>query len=392
MDDIFGNDDGLLNLDDIAGKVTDDSGKKRTDFKPWHKPRKQFIRDKQWWFHLERLLTRAPAYNDVSCIKYFGLPGGDLLDVHFFIKRFQNHETLVNKKMLVHGFIDNQQDKQWADARLSELLDFDNFDQESRIDRHKFQSLSDENAVALGKIKRSIGYHFVNLDFCDSVFNQRTLDALVVLLHEQFKSMVDIPWVCCITTRSDREGIAKDVYQTLNDIFKNKFWIDEQLIKALQNSFDQLLEKFKGSNLSDLDDADCSILLQVCFIYWTITRAHKEHTKVSLVSAINYNVHGKNNFPDMYSYVFRFEKEDHIPVDDMGLVANAGAQSIPLTDEQAQNDKMNSFSKLSRAWNVDDEIHNNPESFRVCLEQIKELLSECGWDVDAYERDFLQAC
>jgi hypothetical protein len=56
------------------------------DFRPWHKPRKQLVREKQWGDEIDWLLRNKPA-GDTS-LRYLGLPGPDLLDVRYIYDRF----------------------------------------------------------------------------------------------------------------------------------------------------------------------------------------------------------------------------------------------------------------------------------------------------------------
>src|ERR1700676_2295882 len=51
-------------------------------FRPWHRPRKQFIRNDQWC-HFTKVLIEEIQISDGS-LTYFGLPGVDLLDLRCF--------------------------------------------------------------------------------------------------------------------------------------------------------------------------------------------------------------------------------------------------------------------------------------------------------------------
>src|SRR5712671_1554546 len=55
-------------------------GKK--NFLPWHRPRKQFVRNDQWCHYIQELLKELNM--DSGTLTYFGLPGVDLLDVRYF--------------------------------------------------------------------------------------------------------------------------------------------------------------------------------------------------------------------------------------------------------------------------------------------------------------------
>ena len=54
----------------------------KKEFLPWHRPRKQFVRDRQWCGEIGKLLEDSPREGGV--LRYLGLPGADLLDLRCF--------------------------------------------------------------------------------------------------------------------------------------------------------------------------------------------------------------------------------------------------------------------------------------------------------------------
>src|SRR5215469_1547520 len=58
----------------------------RRDFKPWHRPRKQAVRQIQWGSEINWLLAHKSP--DDRSLRYLGLPGADLLDIRYFYSRF----------------------------------------------------------------------------------------------------------------------------------------------------------------------------------------------------------------------------------------------------------------------------------------------------------------
>ena len=55
-------------------------GVEAREFKPWHKPRKQYIRLRQWCA-IVRWLIRKVGMQQGDSLRYLGLPGEDLLDI-----------------------------------------------------------------------------------------------------------------------------------------------------------------------------------------------------------------------------------------------------------------------------------------------------------------------
>src|SRR5690606_32359367 len=57
------------------------SAQTRSDFKPWHHPVKQVVRNRQWAALTKRLIERRPGGGKNDVLRYFTLPGEDLFDV-----------------------------------------------------------------------------------------------------------------------------------------------------------------------------------------------------------------------------------------------------------------------------------------------------------------------
>src|SRR5260221_8832642 len=57
----------------------------KKEFFAWHRPRKQFVREKQWCLQIGMLLDDAAGLSfDNNTLTYCGLPGSDLLDLRCF--------------------------------------------------------------------------------------------------------------------------------------------------------------------------------------------------------------------------------------------------------------------------------------------------------------------
>ena len=87
------------------------------EFKPWHKPRKQFVRRKQWSALLRRLYeNRGPR----DPLRYLGLPGTDLIDLRYL------HEQLCrdnDRQLCFLGFNTEAQRDSPAHIELNISLD-----------------------------------------------------------------------------------------------------------------------------------------------------------------------------------------------------------------------------------------------------------------------------
>src|SRR4051812_44403255 len=78
-------DKGKREADDIVDEIYEHveptlAGEVAREFKPWHKPRKHFLRVYQWCSEI-RGLIRELDYKEGDTVRYLGLPGEDFLDI-----------------------------------------------------------------------------------------------------------------------------------------------------------------------------------------------------------------------------------------------------------------------------------------------------------------------
>jgi hypothetical protein len=388
MDELFSGGDDLFKNDDIAGKISKDALGASDGFMPWHKPRKQYVRENQWWRALQRIIS-SKDFNGLNTIKYFGLPGGDLLDVYYFSKKIIENGGFNNKKILIHGFINNNKDKIKAESRLSQILDMECIDSSSKVEKFDFCEIHGPNAVAYSKIKDFGGYHFVNLDFCDSVFKSETLLSLICLMSEQFRLVRDIPWLLCLTTRADLCNIDVELIEKLSKIYTSDIPSDPDLETLLLEVCNKIYPQIDSVNFSSLPEDKLSEALQLSFIYWIIAESHAKGCAVELASSMKYRVHKGNQYPDMYSYVFRFKKRTCVESDAYGLVDTSKVKQSTLTPEQKVSNKGGSIKKFISTLDIDAHLDSQPELMQQMVTNKKELLHEAGWDVSNYEEKII---
>lgn len=382
MTSLFGDDDGLIDLAEVTGAAAPIAPR---EFQPWHKPRKQYVRCRQWWFHIDRLLKRYAEYGAIETIKYFGLPGSDLLDVSYFSR--QLHQDFAGKKLFIHGFIDSAQGKEKADLRLSELLDRDNVHSASKVENFNFHALSDSRALALEKIQNAGAYHLINLDFCDGVFNRKTINSMMTLLTYQLNTMASTPWLFFLTTRADKEGIAADLLEDLDRIFRESLKGDMAFLAAIEEHKQNIYNLIAGKQSlrdEEITHADLSEILQACFIFWAINLMHTHEARMEVTSTMKYKIYEGNNFPDMFSYVIRVQR-NVVKQDSLGLGQVVGIKGVPFNEETKKKDKALAAKKLFESLNVDDYLTSNPELMRRYTDEMKALLEEAGWNTENYE-------
>lgn len=385
----FGSDDSLIDDDEVFGKTSDNpegTGSDRSTeslnrYKPWHKPRKQFIRNKQWLFHLKRLV-RTPYYKDIGVVNYFGLPGGDLLDVNYLQKNISGSASFGSKSLGVHGFVSPEVEYNQAEGFFSKLLDTDEVASSSKLENFNFEDLYNRDSAAWSRVKRFGVYHFINLDFCDSAMKDRCLGSIYQLLCYQMERVVGVPWLFCLTTRLNREGSTEDIIDRFDNILKEFMSNGEVLIKV-QECFEDICEEIKSfDKIGKVENPKAlNTLLQICLVLWVIKESHERGHQTELVSSFKYSVDLYNREQDMHSFVFRFFKKEKIQGDKLGILQVSESSEEPSSEyEQAKN----AFEKLLGTLDVDQHLEENIDELKSSSDQTVELLSDCGYDTEDY--------
>lgn len=376
----FDSDDSLFDVDDVAGKVSHFAS---NNFMPWHKPRKQYIRDRQWVEHLVRLI-RQKKFKHVDTINYFGLPGGDLLDINYIHKGLSRTSKYNGKKLGFHGLIDNVDDYNKAQGEFTKLLDMEDISNQSRLDNFNFEDLIKYDSAVWARIRNFGTYHFINLDFCNNVLTDKTLPSLHYLLQYQMQKAVGMPWLLCITTRLNKDSANKDIME------KFQIVIDEvvqggALADKIKACFNEAYECMR--TLDNLNSADNKILvnqiLQICLVLWILKSAIALKNKIELKSSFKYSVDLFKRESDMHSFVFSFEKPEEAIPDCIGVVSVKETKVVDVNHEVLASF---AIEKLSETLDVDKYLDERPDELDKYANEMMVLLSNCGYDVSGYKR------
>jgi len=187
--------------------------KLKDEFAPWHKPRKQWIRDKQWAALIGALIDRLKLQESGRSLDYLSLPGLDLLDVRAL------EETLTAKRVKIKylglNHISEEDKESRAELNLSEnevrALDF--VEQGSLVISEQFEKIADHQSIAGGRVlQEHKTFDVVNVDLCASFADKKpgTSSSLYqaiykLIMHQSFYRSED--WLFLITTRTDKKKV-----------------------------------------------------------------------------------------------------------------------------------------------------------------------------------------
>lgn len=383
---IFDSDDSLIDNDAVFGKVNV-APLLSSDFKPWHKPRKQFIRDIQW-LNQFKMLFREKKYKEIDRVNYFGLPGGDLLDINFIYNGLVECNKLENKQLGFYGFINDEKDYQKAQGEMTKLLDMEHVYNDSKIDSFSFEDLSKTNSDAWARLSGFGVYHFVNLDFCNNVISEKTLPALYFLIDYQLKRVIGLPWLLCITTRLNKESTTNELIEKFNDVITSFMIKNQDVSGKIQECFAGVYNILDGfSDIRSVKDKHIiNEILQICLVLWIIKESVEREGEITLKSSFRYSVDLFNPEADMHSFVFSINRGDFCKEDQFGLIEIEAAK-MP---REINFDKLAclAIDKLNNSLNVDTHLAEDKDKFLLYTDQMINLLGKCGYDTTSY-KDFM---
>jgi hypothetical protein len=353
-------------------------------FLPWHRPRKQFVRDRQWTQQISRLLQDHPPIDNV--LRYLGLPGVDLLDLRYFDSAICQPKAV---SLCFLGFNNAARPATTAGTELNisidEVMKSPSVHPRSEVIRDDFASVANTNSLAFKSAKSLGPYDVINLDLCDG-FGAKSSEKSGSSYYDAVNSLLSLqsrskrPWLFLLTTRADKPNIDPDILakmiekylknlnacQLFADASKTHHLIENEqnLIKALDTSIGILSVFLVG--LSD----------------WLLglSMAQQPPTKIEVISVIGYKVDDRSDREDLISLAFRFTPTFLPVIDEMGL-AQEQAPAIDRCDLLARASK-----KVSTRLNVDKLLHEDVELNQTMIDATASLLAQARYDEKAYRK------
>lgn len=336
-------------------------------FLPWHKPRKQWIRENQWWKQIERNLINNPTFG-TDTIKYFGLPGKDLLDIRYFEQRLSSS----NKKICLLGLINSPQEWKSAQEQLSKIYDLIGIDKDSSIERLDFDNLLDYNTIGYSKIKKFEYFHIVNLDFCSSLIpnntNDNRLRALEHLIHYQLQKVPN-NWLLFITTRTSKDTSNSNTYEELVRCVDHNLIQDDFYNKFIEIFSDVILND-RSIDRNSLENQKFINIFIVGLFNWISKNSHELNFDIKLSSLACYDIQGDNS-NDMISMCFTFKKILSSP-------------TIPANLLSLRETNLRALSKIQKIIPLDTIISSDIDRYTSIVQQQIQLLNEAGYDTSQY--------
>lgn len=208
-------------VEELAVPITLDS------LEPWHRPRKQYVRENQWLVcfrrHLERLIAQGrltPGVDGGNEYRYLCLPGTDYLDARLIGDACNQSQCTLNCTGYLAGGQSNPT-RARAQIRHESLVKSGYISDHSHTQWHRIEEVAHSGSAAHQFLNSRAPFHAVNFDACGAMallgagHSRRLIDALYRILEVQLARSSD-PWLLFVTTDVRSENFDPDTLRNLS--------------------------------------------------------------------------------------------------------------------------------------------------------------------------------
>lgn len=356
----------------------------KKQFLPWHKARKQFVRNDQWCYYIGQLLDEAKMADNV--LTYFGLPGVDLLDLRYFSSKICVPRSLKLRFLAFNDAADpHSGDQGELNISLDELSKLATFDPMSEILPDDFRQLVDDDSIAWQKTLELGPYDVINLDLCDGFgaqasgqINETYYNAISKLLAVQARKKT--PWLLLLTTRVGREHVHANTFDRLSTLYGNNLNGCPEFKRASATSFQitdgPALRKAKESPVG----LQRVFLVGLCKWLLKFGVEQRPPSKMAVKNVLGYRVLPAAKTEDMVSLAIRFDPM-HGALEDVAQLASAKPIKLDECDLATE-----ALKKVKALRNVDDYLATQVSVKNEMIEAMCNLLEAARYDVDEYRR------
>ncbi|WP_139187236.1 MULTISPECIES: hypothetical protein [Pseudomonas] len=380
-----------LGYDDVAhAKVS-----LKTKFLPWHKPRKQYIRNNQWNSVIVSLVDALDLKAKARSLEYLSLPGPDLLDVRSLYTACADKEVSIRFTGLNAIAVEDKESTMDQLISLDELRGLKYIDPSSDVYRDQLERLSNRNSIAYQKvIKQASTYDVINIDLCGSFLESPPKEnesnyykALFELLRYQADNRTE-DWLFFITTRTNRDMVHAETFERFVKVLEDIFDIDQAVYDRCNDLkvFGEGVLVGRRIDKSKVGPASFNNLVSAGIGKWVLSALTAETPayKSKMLKLFGYNVLlDPESTCDMISFGFWCTKMPTKALDAFGLAGGVNLNSEDA-DTTISKCRLSVIDSISKIVDVDQYLAND-EAFEEVLRSSVNLMRSARYDVDSYE-------
>ena len=399
---------------DILGEIYDEEVPdhaivSKREFKPWHHPRKHWVRVKQLC-RLAQSLIKESHFPD-NVFKYLTLPGEELIDIQTLDRIaingseeildiqavegiFTNIEKGKSLKLKYIGFNNVGSDRHrraTLELAQSTINDSERIHFSSRIENELVQAIANKNSKSYKVVKNNAPYNVINLDLCGSIANvspnsgnNTYFNALIELLEIQRAHMAE-PFLLLVATRTHPSDINQEALKTITEIYGSNLKDGEfkEIFESIIKEKAEMLLK----RIADGENVNQDVLNKVFGVglgKWLIhiMKPTPPFWDVILEDICCYSI-GDIEKDNMLSVAFKFIKVEQ-PIQDKFGLAQSEVREGNLASESVLAKNM--LTKSESITNVDDLLASDEITRNKLIRQTGSFLAKSGYSSEEYEK------
>ena len=371
-----------------------------TDFLPWHKVRKQFIRQHQWnelarrnikdvWrADLQKPSDAASQGQSTLFVKplcCLVIPGDHLLDVRSMWAEIEPLDCY----MRYLGFNEGQGSQQvGTDVHVANnaVTSIRGVVSDSHVIRDKFEAIVGKT-MANQNLKQYGPYHIVNLDLCGSMFPNTESDvspfysALDVLLKYQFSNQKTL-WLLFITTMVKPSAVNAGRMQDLCGPTMENLAAHPEFLAKVKSICPSAVADVNLVDFDSIPEAELVRLFGVALGKWLLRMGQVASPKwtVGMRRSYQYSI-SEENGSVMLSLAFELRPNFADPVDATGMSKIQGTQK-EFPGEGVSAVKL--AESVANIADVDMKLAHDFELRATLVDAAANLMESAGFNREAY--------
>jgi hypothetical protein len=353
--------------------------RRRDSFKAWHRPRKQYVRDRQWTNAINDILSGRDSHDR---LKYIGLPGIDLLDLRHIVSEVCEPSGRV-LEFVGYDIAAGGDGPLAVELNISEaeLKAHPLVHQPSLIRPDDFRLLASTRTAAWRAAEQMAPADVINMDLTGHLFEAgtaggRPYEAAVLQLF-MLQVANPRPWLLLLTTKVDRETAAPGKLRDLAAGLERSLADCPDVRDLLAQHADTPFDPTAIGNCSDDDLRLYTVVGTLRWIY-DVLMAGTVKTRPRLRSCFFYTSYETGGTLDMASLVIRFDRHS-VDLDDATFGQDATPAEIDPCAELTRY-----VQRAANGNDIDAAVRADPELRRLLIERSGALLTQARYSIDAY--------
>lgn len=366
-----------------------------SQLQPWHRPRKQFVRERQWIEYSRRLIGRlktGPFFQQGPGgrpeLKYLTLPGIDYLDVRALSDCCEELGVELTSTSFLAGSEKNPV-RARAHVREESLKETSRITDRSYTFGRKFEEIISESGQAYIDLRRRGPFHIVNIDACGSIalpsanHAQRMVDAIFRLIELQLEMCIG-RWLLFVTTDVRVDSFSDSAMKSMADAIvensqsSNSF--KDGATSLLSSPDKSILEAI--SHASQIPGEPFLKLFSLGFAKWIIKLAETKGWNVKMHTSYFYSTMPPDDpHPSMPCLAFEFVPPPAGLEDRFG-VTRARPSSVGSGGSEAEF-AMRALTKVGGMVDLDQRMSADQVLREAMIEATRNLLKEAGYAASA---------